>query len=219
MAQEFCGRSELIGEASQILNADTSAMALKGLHVETDADLLAAATRRDAAAFGRLVAKYHNLVYHVVWRLTKAHSEAEDIAQEAFLKLWNNPMQVREPAALKGWLARVAHNLAMDGFRRKPPRPLDDVPEVSDNRPDAETRLVKNWAGARIDQAIAQLPDRQKLALTLVHFEHFTQTEAAIAMELSIDAFESLLARGRRTLKQQLSAERNDLFAALTEEG
>jgi RNA polymerase sigma-70 factor, ECF subfamily len=197
------------------LNADLSALALQGLHLESDADLLAAAARRDAAAFGQLVAKYHGLVFRVVWRITNGHVEAEDIAQEAFLKLWNNPAQLREAGALKGWLARVAHNLAMDWFRhRKGGASLDDI-EVADQRPTVEDNLSRDWVTRRIDLAVATLPERQKMALTLVHFEHFSQPDAAATMEISVDALESLLARARRSLKEKLADDREDLLASL----
>jgi RNA polymerase sigma-70 factor, ECF subfamily len=190
-----------------------------GLHHASDADLLAAAARKDAEAFGLLVSRHQGLVYRVVWRLTKGHAESEDIAQEAFLRLWNNPAQVKEAAALKGWLARVASNLVMDWFRKRTNTVTEDVSDVGDARPNAEDRLQQNWVGVRINAAIAGLPERQRLALSLIHFEQFAQADAAAAMELSIDAFESLLARARRGLKDQLSNDRHDLMAAVTQEG
>ncbi len=197
------------------MNADLSALALQGLHPESDADLLAAAVRRDAVAFGKLVAKYHTLVYRVVWRFTNGNSESEDIAQEAFLKLWNNPSQVREAGAIKGWLVRVAHNLALDWFRNRKHGGALDAVDVEDQRPSVEDNLNRDWVSRRINAAVATLPDRQKLALTLVHLEYFSQPDAAMAMELSIDAFESLLARARRALKEQLANDRQDLLESL----
>lgn len=197
------------------MSADLSARALQGLHSESDADLLAAAVKRDAAAFGRLVVKYHTLVYRVVWRFTNGNAESEDIAQEAFLKLWNNPGQVREAGAIKGWLVRVAHNLALDWFRNRIKGAGLDAVDVEDQRPTAEDQLNRDWVSRRINTAVAALPDRQKLALTLVHFEYFSQPDAASAMELSVDAFESLLARARRALKEQLVNDRQDLLESL----
>jgi RNA polymerase sigma-70 factor, ECF subfamily len=200
-----------------VLAGDATALTGMSPHQHADADLLAAAIRRDAKAFGQLVTKYHGLVYRVVWRLTNQSPEAEDIAQEAFLKLWNNPTQVRDAAALKGWLMRVAHNLVMDWFRHRPafaPVVLDDV---GDTRANAEERMGQDWVGRRVGAAIAQLPERQRLALTLAHFEQMPQTDAAAALELSVDAFESLLARARRALKLLLTDDRQDLLAALTE--
>jgi RNA polymerase sigma-70 factor, ECF subfamily len=200
-----------------VLAVDATALTGVGLHQHADADLLSAAMRRDAKAFGTLVAKYHGLVYRVVWRLTNESPEAEDLAQEAFLKLWNNPTQVREAAALKGWLMRVAHNLVMDWFRHRPHSVTIVMEDVGDTRPSAEDRMDHDWVGRRVNSAIAQLPDRQRLALTLAHFEQLPQPEAAAVLELSVDAYESLLARARRALKLQLTVDRQDLLAAVTE--
>jgi RNA polymerase sigma-70 factor, ECF subfamily len=197
------------------VGSDASSITLQSLHLESDADLLAAAVRRDAAAFGRLVAKYHGMVFRVVWRITNGNVEAEDIAQEAFLRLWNNPAQLREAGALKGWLARVAHNLAMDWFRSRPKNADLDHVDVVDNRPSAEDHLNRGWVTQRIEMAIAKLPERQKQVIILVHFEHFTQPDAAVVMELTLDALESLLARARRALKEQLASDRNDLLSSL----
>jgi RNA polymerase sigma-70 factor, ECF subfamily len=197
------------------VKAELSALTLQGLHLESDADLLAAAARRDAAAFGRLIAKYHGLVYRVVWRITNGNAESEDIAQEAFLKLWNNPAQLREAGALKGWLARVAHNLAMDWFRhRKGNADIDQI-EVVDQRPTAEDNLNRDWVTTRINAAVAKLPERQKQVIMLVHFEHFSQPDAAIVMALSLDGLESLLARARRALKEQLETDKYELLSSL----
>lgn len=197
------------------MNADGAVVSLKGLHLESDADLLAAATRRDAAAFGKLVAKYHGLVFRVVWRITNGNVESEDIAQEAFLKLWNNPGQLREAGALKGWLVRVAHNLAMDWFRHRPVSADAAQFEVEDQRPSAEDHLSRDWVTQRINAAVAKLPERQKQVITLVHFEQFSQPDAARAMELSLDGLESLLARARRNLKEYLAEDRQDLLGSL----
>jgi RNA polymerase sigma-70 factor, ECF subfamily len=197
------------------LTIDATALAVDGLHPESDADLLAAATRRDAVAFGKLVSKYHCLVYRIVWRITNGNAESEDIAQEAFLKLWNNPGQLREAGALKGWLARVAHNLAMDWFRKGKSTADIEQFEIEDQRPNAEDSINKNWVTDRINVAVSKLPERQKQVITLVHFEQFSQSDAARVMELSLDALESLLARARRALKDNLAEDRQDLLISL----
>jgi RNA polymerase sigma-70 factor, ECF subfamily len=185
----------------------------------SDAALLAAATCRDANAFAFLVARYEKQVFRVVWRLTNGHTDAEDITQEVFLRLWRNPGQLREAGALKGWLMRVASNLAMDRFRAKPMQELEQAAEVGDGKPTAEDELAKTWTTKKIDTAIAALPDRQKLALTLVHFEQVGNIKAAAIMEVSVDALESLLARARRSLKMALAADKELLFAGLLDEG
>lgn len=187
----------------------------------TDADLLARAIARDQNAFTELVDRHFQLVHRVVWRMMNGHADAEDVAQEAFLRLWRNPAQVREGGAVKGWLMRVASNLVMDRHRHRIPQAVsaDDMGEtLADDRVLADTTIDRNRASATIDQAIALLPDRQKLALTLVHFEHLPNTAAAQVMEISVDALESLLARARRTLKNQLAPQKLTLFATLAAE-
>lgn len=189
-----------------------------GLDQVTDADLLARAGTRDAAAFSMLVDRHFPVVHRVVWRMMNGHADAEDVAQEAFLKLWRDPSQVRDGAALRGWLMRVATNLVTDRFRVKPMKTMDDGFEVEDGRDTAEEHIDRSRAVATIDAAVAGLPDRQKLALTLVHFEHMTNIAAAAIMEVSVDALESLLARARRSLKEQLAANKNALLATLSAE-
>ena len=90
------------------------------MQAASDANLLLASARRDSAAFAELVSRYYKPVYRMVWRMMNGNPETEDVAQEAFVKLWQNPAQIREAKALKGWLMRVASNLAIDRLRRIP---------------------------------------------------------------------------------------------------
>lgn len=189
-----------------------------GLDQATDADLLEHARARDGNAFAALVDRHFPVVHRVVWRMMNGHADAEDVAQEAFLRLWRDPQQVREGAALRGWLIRVASNLVMDRFRTRPMQELDDRFEIADSRDSAEDALDRSRAVATIDAAVAGLPERQKLALTLVHFEHMTNMAAASIMEVSVDALESLLARARRSLKERLAADKTMLLATLAAE-
>lgn len=189
-----------------------------GLDQATDADLLQHAQARNGNAFAALVDRHFPVVHRVVWRMMNGHADAEDVAQEAFLRLWRDPQQVRDGAALRGWLIRVASNLVMDRFRTKPMQELDERFEIADNRDNAEDALDRTRAVATIDAAVASLPDRQKLALTLVHFEHMTNVAAAAIMEVSVDALESLLARARRSLKERLAADKTMLLATLAAE-
>jgi len=185
----------------------------------TDAELLAASVERNQQAFAVLVQRYHVPVYRVAWRLNGGHADTDDIAQETFLKLWKNPSQLREAAALKGWLIRVASNLVMDRYRRKPMLELEYAQDVPDSTMTAPAMLDQSHVTKVIDAAIASLPDRQKLALALVHFEHMTNIAAAAAMEVSVDALESLLARARRGLKEKLGSGGRQLLATLASQG
>jgi RNA polymerase sigma-70 factor (ECF subfamily) len=184
----------------------------------TDGILLEASARHEQRAFAELVSRYHRDVFRVVWRLSNGHAEVDDVTQEAFMRLWANPGQIREAKALKGWLMRVASNLVMDRFRRKPMEELEAADEVADSALGAEAQVDRAQVAREIDTAIASLPERQKLALTLVHFEQMTNIAAAAAMEISVDALESLLARARRGLKEKLGERGKLLLAAMETE-
>ena len=185
----------------------------------TDAGLLEAAAGGSHAAFAEIVTRHFQPVYRLVWRMTGGAADSEDIAQDAFVKLWKNPAQVREAAALKGWLMRVASNAVIDGSRRPKTAALDDAPEVADPQARADAPLDRAQAARLVDGQIAALPERQRLALSLVYFEGLSNIEAAAVMEVSVDALESLLARARRSLKESLSAGWRDLIGGLAETG
>ncbi|MGE3874041.1 MAG: sigma-70 family RNA polymerase sigma factor, partial [Parvibaculaceae bacterium] len=161
--------------------------------------------------------RHYDIVYRVVWRVTSGHADTEDIVQEAFLKLWNNPSQVRQGAALRGWLMRVGTNLAIDRARRKQASNLDDQPEIAASGPDALDQVLGDRSANDINSALARLPERQRLALSLVYFENMSNIDAAGAMEISVEAVESLLARGRRALKADLKDRWRDLLADIGE--
>ena len=191
------------------------AAAVESWETATDSALLEASSRRVQRAFTVLVSRYYKDVYRVVWRVSGGHADTEDITQETFMRLWAKPDQLREAKALKGWLLRVASNLVMDRFRQKPMQDLEAAEAVADGSASAEEQLGLTYVTKVVDAAIAQLPDRQKLALTLVHFEQMSNISAAAAMGISVDALESLLARARRGLKELLGPQGKQLLGAM----
>ena len=191
------------------------AAAVESWETATDSALLEASSRRVQRAFAVLVSRYYKDVYRVVWRVSGGHADTEDITQETFMRLWAKPDQLREAKALKGWLLRVASNLVMDRFRRRPMQDLEAAEAVADGAASAEEQLGLAYVTKVVDAAIAQLPDRQKLALTLVHFEQMSNISAAAAMGISVDALESLLARARRGLKELLGPQGKQLLGVM----
>ena len=185
----------------------------------TDAGLLKAAAAGSHAAFAEIASRHYQPVYRLAWRMTNGAADAEDMAQEAFVKLWKNPSQVREAGALKGWLMRVAANAVIDRSRKPRSGALDDAPEVADPQARPDAPLDRAQAARLVDARIAALPERQRLALSLVYFEGLNNIEAAAVLEVSVDALESLLARARRGLKDSLSAEWRELLGGLAETG
>jgi RNA polymerase sigma-70 factor, ECF subfamily len=189
--------------------------ALTSSHRANDADLLAMSAKGNQAAFTALVERFHPLVYRVVWRMTRGHADTEDITQEAFVRLWKHIRELRDGNATKSWLLRVASNLAMDRHRNATTIVVDEAAEVADARPLADETAMTKWAQKCIDSAIHALPERQRLALTLIHFEQLPQAMAAETMGITIDALESLLSRARRGLKESLAGNKAELLSAV----
>ena len=185
----------------------------------TDAGLLMAAAGGASSAFAEIVSRHYQPVYRLAWRMAGDAATAEDLTQEAFIKLWRNPRQVRNAAALKGWLMRVVANAAIDRARRPSLATLEEAPEPVDPQARPDAPLERAEASRLVDAALAELPHRQRQALALVYFENMPNAEAADIMEVSIDALESLLARARRSLKDRLAGQWRMLLDGLTETG
>jgi RNA polymerase sigma-70 factor (ECF subfamily) len=177
-----------------------------------DGGLLAAAAQGDAAAFAELAARYYAPAYRLAWRLTGNQSDAEDVAQDVFVKLWKDPAQVRQSAALKGWIMRTASNGAFDRLRQRKTVDLDEAMAVSDPQSGSAELLEMKSASAKVMAAMAKLPERQRQALALVYYENLGNAEAAEIMETTVEAIESLLTRARRSLRESLAGEWRDLL-------
>lgn len=177
-----------------------------------DADLMRRVAARDAAACRFLVDRELPGIVAFAYRMLANHSDAEEVGQECFLRLWKAAPKWRPDARVRTWLHRVARNLCIDRIRaRKPADPIDCM-ELAADGPGPSGRLQEKQVSRLIDQAVAGLPERQRLAVALVHFQEFSNIEAAKIMDVSVDALESLLARGRRALRGALEDLRADLL-------
>lgn len=138
-------------------------------------------------------------------------TEAEDVAQEALLRLWKiAPQWQGGQARVSTWLYRVTANLCTDRLRRRRGIGLDQIDEPIDDAPSVEATLIARDRTEALNQAMARLPDRQRLAIALRHFEERANFEIAEIMELSVEAVESLLSRARRNLSRMLTPLRDD---------
>jgi RNA polymerase sigma-70 factor (ECF subfamily) len=150
--------------------------------------------------------------------LSGDRAEAEDVAQEAMLRLWRVAPDWRQgEAQVSTWLWRVVTNLCTDRLRgaRRRARPMgDEMPEVPDGSPRAEARLQAAQRVSALDAALAELPDRQRQAVVLRHIEGLANAEIAAVMDIGVEAVESLTARGKRALTAILSGQREALGLA-----
>jgi RNA polymerase sigma-70 factor (ECF subfamily) len=172
---------------------------------DPDADWIARAADGDESAFARLVDRHLARLHALAWRALGSTAEAEEVTQETLLRAWRQLPSWRPGTALfSTWLHRVALNLVNDRLRaRREQVPIDDVQLVS-NAPGPERQLDSEQRSARVRAALQALPERQRDAMLLCHFEGLGNIEAAAALEVSVEALESLLSRARRTLRQTL---------------
>ncbi len=178
-----------------------------------DAALVARLRGGDGTAFRELVTRHVATVAGIARRMLRDDAEAEDIAQEAMLRLWRSAAGLElGPGGLRPWLRRVTSNLCIDRVRSGQRTVVtDEVPEVADPATQV-TDLQDRDLSARVAAAMQALPERQRLALTLFHHEGMSQIEVGQVMGISDEAVESLLARARRALKASLAGEWKELL-------
>jgi RNA polymerase sigma-70 factor (ECF subfamily) len=180
---------------------------------ESDDDLVARVARADHEACRRLVERHLDRIVAFAARVLGDRDEAEDVAQETFARLWTHAASWQPGGArFTTWLFRVARNLCLDRLARRREVPLDAAPEPADPAPTPAGRLDEARMRRRVTEELQALPERQRTALALCHYQGLPQAEAAAVMDVSTEALESLLARARRTLRTRLQAVADDVL-------
>jgi RNA polymerase sigma-70 factor (ECF subfamily) len=179
-------------------------------HLE-DKALMERIARGNAGAFRDLSNQYLGSIVTFATRLMKSQADREAIAQETFLRAWQNASKYEPTAKLSTWLHTIARKIAIDRLRKK--SRSEEAFELDDERDEAPLSgrpsrlLAKKQEQDGVQQALAELPERQRSAILLCHEQGLTNPEIARILETSVEATESLLARARRRLRQIVEGE------------
>ncbi|MFM9853241.1 MAG: sigma-70 family RNA polymerase sigma factor [Sphingomonadaceae bacterium] len=178
--------------------------------VASDDDaVMARVAARDALAFRLLIDAHASRAHRVAWRMLADGVEAEDVAQEAMLRLWSHAASWRAGGPGVGaWVTRVAMNLCLDRLRRRKFHSDEDVPERIDESEAADDMIDSDRIRAMTVSAVQALPERQRAAIILTYYEEQPNIMAAATLDMNIKAFESLLLRARAALRSALGPAR-----------
>lgn len=192
--------------------ADAPESERRSTTAEDDA-LVARIADGDQRAWRDLTRRHLGGLVGYAWHMLRDRAEAEDVAQETMVRLMRKA-ETWEPggAKVKTWLYRVAINLCIDRQRARRTSSLDLLAEQGDPASGGDTIARDHALRRAVGSAVDALPERQKQTLTLVHYQGFSQQEAAAALDVSVEAVESLLARARRALKKDLKDLADDLL-------
>jgi len=171
---------------------------------DEEVELMRRVADGDGAACRALVDRHLRSIMSFAYRMLGDISEAEDVAQETFLRLWKTASRWEPKAKLTTWLHRVARNLCVDRIRARRELLVQQLPERADPRGGASVQMEQSERDRAVVRALGELGERQRTAISLVYYQGMSNREAADVMEIQVDALESLLSRGRRNLRKQL---------------
>ena len=170
--------------------------------------LLAQVVAGDQAAARALTEMIAPRILRYAARMLGNREEAEDVTQEAMLRLWKMaPDWVPGQAEPSTWVYRVAANLCTDRLRRRRPM-APELPDLPDPAAGQDAQLMRRARAQALELALLQLPERQREAVVLRHLEGLGNPEIAAIMMVGVEAVESLTARGKRRLAAILAGER-----------
>jgi len=171
----------------------------------SDHDLMARTAQGDGRAFQTLARRHAGRAFGLARRMLGNEALAEEIVQDALLRVWTNAPRWRPEAAFRTWLYRVVVNLCLNARRRAPDLPLDAAAHVADPAPGADAQLETRERDRRLAAAIDALPDRQRTAIVLIYQEGLSNAETAALLDTSVSGVETLLVRAKRALRIALA--------------
>ena len=171
----------------------------------SDESLMLAVAGGDLAAFEQLVLRHQDAVWRTANRMVGDRQTAEDLTQDAFLRVLRAADRYRPTAAFRTYLYRIVIRVCLDFLRKKRPQAAPDLDRVPKPALSVEQQTELGERAELVQQAVACLPPRQRSAVVLRYYEGLTSTEIADVMKTTAKAIERLLARGRGTLQQRLA--------------
>jgi RNA polymerase sigma-70 factor (ECF subfamily) len=171
-----------------------------------DHELLALVQDGSHPAFAELVKRHTERFYRLAFRYLQNKEAAEDVVQDAFLKLWEDPgkWQADRNTKFTTWFYRVVVNLCLDWQKRKRPVELNEEMPLADDRETADQAMLRHEEQRVLEKEIAALPERQRTALNLCFDEGLSNQDAADAMGMNLKALQSLIMRAKTTLKERM---------------
>lgn len=170
-----------------------------------DERLIAAVARGDSSAFRAVVERHAPAIHRLAYRMLGDAGDAEDVVQESLVRLWDHAGEWRSTGGgVPGWLRRVATNLCLDRIRRSARVSDTALPDRADPAAPADTKLDAERLGLVVQRVVLELPERQRAAVVLTYYEELSNAAAAELLAMSVKGFESLLFRGRASLRAML---------------
>ena len=174
---------------------------------EAERQAIEACRRGEREAFDRLVVRYQRDVYRLCYRYVNNHDDANDLAQEAFLKAWRAIARFRGESAFSTWLYRIAVNACLN-FRALRRPPTQDLPEaLADPLPGAAARMEKGDEARRVRAAVSRLPDRQRATLILKIYHELTHEEVAAILGSTVGTVKANLFHALGNLRRLMAEE------------
>lgn len=178
----------------------------------SDDALLVLYANGDTSAARALTLRLTPKVFGHAFRVLGDRAEAEDVAQEALIRLWKQASNWRQgEAKVTTWLYRVVANLCTDRLRKGRGVALDAIPEPEDDAESPAEAMQQKSRQAALQEALLALPERQRQAVVLRHIEGMSNPEIAQIMDIGVEAVESLTARGKRALANILAGRKDEL--------
>ena len=165
---------------------------------------MCAAAEGDMAAFEQLVLRHQEGAVNVAFRLLSDFHRAQDAAQEAFVRLLESAPRYRPTASFRTFFYRILTRLCIDQYRRRTAQPSDMLDAVANGADPPPEALARSESARRVQEAVARLPKRQRIALILQHYEGMSYRETAEIMNSSPRAVDALLVRAKRSLRKAL---------------